>query len=163
MGAAGYAEFHRGFLPEVKRKGLIVDVRFNRGGNVSSLILEKLARRRVAYVAARWMQLPQPYPEYAIAGPMVALTNEFAGSDGDIFSHAFKLMKLGPLIGKRTWGGVIGILPAANWWMAHRSPSRSTPSGFRTCWRRKYGTDRISGRYPGITPRARSAARAGNH
>ena len=58
------------------------------------------------------MQLPQPYPEYAIAGPMVALTNEFAGSDGDIFSHAFKLMKLGPLVGMRTWGGVVGINPS---------------------------------------------------
>jgi tricorn protease len=112
MGAAGYAEFHRGFLPEVRREGLVVDVRFNRGGHVSSLILEKLARRRVAYVAARWMQIPQPYPMYAIAGPMVALTNEFAGSDGDIFSHVFKLMKLGPLVGKRTWGGVIGINPS---------------------------------------------------
>jgi tricorn protease len=112
MGAAGYAEFHRGFLPEVRREGLIIDVRFNRGGNVSSLILEKLARRRVAYVAARWMQIPQSYPMYAIAGPMVALTNEYAGSDGDIFSHVFKLMKLGPLVGKRTWGGVIGIVPS---------------------------------------------------
>jgi tricorn protease len=112
MGAEGFAEFHRGFLPEVKREGLIVDVRFNRGGHVSSLILEKLARRSVAYVAARWMQLPRPYPMYAIAGPIIALTNEFAGSDGDIFSHAFKLMKLGPLIGKRTWGGVIGINPS---------------------------------------------------
>lgn len=112
MGPAGYAEFHRGFLPEAKREGLIVDVRFNRGGHVSPLILEKLARRRVAYVAARWMQIPQPYPMYAIAGPIVALTNEFAGSDGDIFSHVFKLMKLGPLVGKRTWGGVIGINPS---------------------------------------------------
>jgi len=112
MGGAGYAEFHRGFLPEVKREGLIVDVRYNRGGHVSSLILEKLARRRVAYSAARWMQIPEPYPAYAIAGPLVALTNEFAGSDGDIFSHAFKLMKLGPLVGKRTWGGVVGINPS---------------------------------------------------
>jgi tricorn protease len=111
MSALGYAEFHRGFLPEVKRLGLIVDVRYNRGGHVSSLILEKLARRTVAYVASRWMQLPETYPPYTIAGPMVALTNEWAGSDGDIFSHAFKLMKLGPLVGKRTWGGVIGIQP----------------------------------------------------
>jgi len=51
------------------------------------------------------------YPSYAVLGPMVALTNEYAGSDGDIFSHAFKLMELGPLVGKRTWGGVIGIWP----------------------------------------------------
>ena len=49
------------------------------------------------------------YPSYAVPGPLVAVTNEHAGSDGDIFSHAFKLMKLGPFIGKRTWGGVIGI------------------------------------------------------
>ncbi|MFM8321772.1 MAG: S41 family peptidase, partial [Chloroflexota bacterium] len=111
MGPNGYAEFHRGFLAEVDRDGLIVDVRFNQGGSVSSLILEKLARRRVAYINSRWMQVPEPYPQYAIAGPMVALTNEYAGSDGDIFSHTFKLMGLGPLIGKRTWGGVIGITP----------------------------------------------------
>ncbi len=112
MGPEGYAEFHRGFLGEVERSGLIIDVRFNRGGHVSSLILEKLARRRLAYVTSRWMQIPEPYPLYAIAGPIVALTNEYAGSDGDIFSHAFKLMKLGPLVGKRTWGGVVGISPS---------------------------------------------------
>ena len=52
-----------------------------------------------------------PYPMESPAGPMIAITNEFAGSDGDIFSHSWKLMKLGKLIGKRTWGGVIGIWP----------------------------------------------------
>lgn len=52
-----------------------------------------------------------PYPPESVMGPMVALTNEYAGSDGDIFSHGFKLFKLGPLIGTRTWGGVIGIWP----------------------------------------------------
>lgn len=111
MAAWGYAEFHRGFLAEVRRQGLVVDVRFNRGGNVSFLLLEKLAQRRIGYNLSRWREEPVPYPRYAIAGPMVALTNEYAGSDGDIFSHAFKLMKLGPLIGKRTWGGVVGIWP----------------------------------------------------
>jgi len=54
---------------------------------------------------------PEPYPSHSVAGPMVMLTNQFAGSDGDIVSHCFKLMKLGPLIGTRTWGGVIGISP----------------------------------------------------
>ena len=93
------------------RDGLIVDVRFNRGGYVSALILEKLARRRLGYDMARWSQFPIPYPPDSVAGPMVALTNEYAGSDGDIFSHGFKLLKLGPLIGTRTWGGVIGINP----------------------------------------------------
>jgi tricorn protease len=111
MGPRGYAEFHRGYLAEVDRAGLIVDVRFNGGGNVSALILEKLARRRLGYDMSRWSQTPAPYPPESVLGPMVALTNEQAGSDGDIFSHGFKLMKLGPLLGKRTWGGVVGIWP----------------------------------------------------
>ena len=110
MGARGYAEFHRSYLAEVAREAMIVDVRFNGGGHVSQLVLEKLARRRLGYDVSRWGQ-PTPYPQASVLGPMVALTNEYAGSDGDIFSHAFKLMGLGPLIGTRTWGGVIGISP----------------------------------------------------
>jgi tricorn protease len=114
MMGAGFAEFHRGYLAEVERQGLIVDVRFNRGGHVSALLLEKLARRRIGYDIARWSQELFPYPPESVLGPMVALTNEHAGSDGDIFSHGFKLMKLGPLVGKRTWGGVVGIEPRHN-------------------------------------------------
>jgi len=110
MGARGYAEFHRSYLAEIDRQGLIVDLRFNGGGHVSSLLLEKLARRRLGYDTTRW-GTPAPYPPESVMGPMVALTNEQAGSDGDIFSHGWKLMKLGPLLGKRTWGGVIGIWP----------------------------------------------------
>jgi tricorn protease len=108
MGPDGFAEFHRGFLVEFDYDALIVDVRANRGGHVSGLLLEKLARRRVGYSFGRWRG-PRPYPQESPAGPLVALTNEAAGSDGDIFSHTFKLMGLGPLVGKRTWGGVIGI------------------------------------------------------
>jgi tricorn protease len=110
MGPEGYAEFHRAFLVEYDHDALIVDVRVNGGGHVSGLLLEKLARKRVGYDFPRW-SAPKPYPDESPAGPMVALTNELAGSDGDIFSHTFKLMKLGPLVGKRTWGGVIGIWP----------------------------------------------------
>jgi len=110
MGPAGYAEFHRYYLAEVDKDGLVVDVRFNRGGHVSQLILEKLARQRVGYDVPRWEQ-PEPYPSHSPAGPVVAVTNEHAGSDGDIFSHCFKLMGIGTLIGTRTWGGVIGISP----------------------------------------------------
>jgi tricorn protease len=110
MGPLGYSEFHRYFLSEIDRDGLVVDVRFNGGGHVSELILEKLARRRIAYNQSRWSNI-QPYPVDSVAGPMVAITNEYAGSDGDIFSHGFKLLRMGPLIGKRTWGGVIGIWP----------------------------------------------------
>ena len=110
MGAHGFAEFHRLFLAESDREGLIVDVRYNRGGHVSQLLLEKLSRKVMGYDISRWGQ-PETYPSYAIVGPIVALTNQNSGSDGDIFSHTFKMMKLGTLIGTRTWGGVIGISP----------------------------------------------------
>ena len=110
MGPFGYAMFHRYYVTEVDRPGLVIDVRFNGGGHVSQLLLEKLMRRRIGYDAPRHMAR-YPYPDDAPVGPMVALTNEYAGSDGDIFSHSFKAYQLGPLIGKRTWGGVIGIWP----------------------------------------------------
>ncbi|MEB3701550.1 S41 family peptidase [Candidatus Bealeia paramacronuclearis] len=110
MSSRGFSEFHRSFMAELDRPGLIVDVRYNGGGHVSQILLEKLARRRLGYDETRWFgQIP--YPANAPMGPMVGLTNEYAGSDGDMFSHVFKVMKLGPLIGKRTWGGVIGIWP----------------------------------------------------
>lgn len=110
MGPHGYAEFHRYYLVENRFDGLIVDVRFNGGGHVSQLLLEKLMRRRIGYCIPRW-GVPDPYPGDSVLGPLVAITNERAGSDGDIFSHGFKMLGLGPLIGKRTWGGVIGIWP----------------------------------------------------
>lgn len=110
MGPAGYAEFHRQFLSEYQKPGLIVDVRQNEGGYVSPLILEKLARRPLGFELQRW-GASMAYPAESVAGPIVALADEGAGSDGDVFSHSFKLMKLGPLVGTRTWGGTIGIHP----------------------------------------------------
>jgi tricorn protease len=110
MMAAGYAEFHRYFSAECDYPALIVDVRYNRGGHVSQLLLEKVARKRIGYALTRWSK-PSPYPDESVAGPVVALTNEHAGSDGDIFSHSFKLMGIGLLVGTRTWGGVVGIWP----------------------------------------------------
>jgi tricorn protease len=110
MGPRGFGEFHRGFLVESERDALIVDVRFNGGGNVSPLLLEKLVRRRYATFETRHFGA-LPWPPHARRGPVVAITNERAGSDGDIFSHAFKRLELGPLIGTRTWGGVVGVWP----------------------------------------------------
>jgi tricorn protease len=110
MGYTGYAEFHRNFLSEVRYDGLIIDVRVNSGGFVSSMILDKLNRKFIGYDLSPYREA-EAYQYDSVRGPMVAITNEFAGSDGDIFSHSFKLMKLGKLIGKRTWGGVIGIWP----------------------------------------------------
>ncbi|HEX7737324.1 MAG TPA: PDZ domain-containing protein [Ktedonobacteraceae bacterium] len=109
MVQSGYAEFHRGFLAEYDAPALLIDVRWNGGGNVSGLLLNKLARHRLGYDFLRW-DSPMPYPSTSPRGPMVALADEHAGSDGDIFCHSFKLMGLGPLIGKRTWGGVIGYM-----------------------------------------------------
>ena len=108
MGPNGFNEFHRLLESETRYDGLIVDVRFNGGGHVSQLLLEKLARKRIGFDQPR--RGPSiPYPDYSVAGPMIAVTNEFAGSDGDIFSHSWKLFGLGPLVGTRTWGGVVGI------------------------------------------------------
>ncbi len=108
MGPHGYAEFYRGYLTEVEHDALLVDVRKNGGGNVSQLLLQTLLRRPVGVDVPRWGK-PETYPSDAPRGPVVALTDEDAGSDGDIFSHAFKLLGIGPLVGTRTWGGVIGI------------------------------------------------------
>jgi tricorn protease len=110
MVARGFAEFHRYFLRDYDCDGLIVDVRYNAGGHVSQLLLEKLCRQRLGADFSRCFGV-FPVPDASPAGPLVALTNEFAGSDGDIFSHSFKMKKAGPLIGRRTWGGVIGIWP----------------------------------------------------
>lgn len=110
MSVKGFSEFWKGYLQEVHREGLIVDVRYNGGGNVSQLILKTLAQKLQGFDVTRYMGI-EKYPRDVLHGPIVCLTNELAGSDGDIFSHNFKLMEIGPLIGKRTWGGVIGIWP----------------------------------------------------
>jgi tricorn protease len=87
---------------------LIVDVRGNGGGFVSPLVIERLRRAFVMVGIAR-NGMPQPDPAHAFMGPMVTLINEFSASDGDIFPFRFKTLGLGKLIGKRTWGGVVGI------------------------------------------------------
>jgi tricorn protease len=84
-----------------------VDLRYNGGGHVSQHLLKVLAQKILGFDETRYQGLER-YPLYA-PGALAALANEYSGSDGDIFPHSFKLMKLGPLIGKRTWGGVIGI------------------------------------------------------
>lgn len=108
MSSEGLAEFHRGYLSQVHLDGLIIDVRYNAGGMVSPLILEKLAHRHLGYDVRRW-GAPESYPYHTLRGHLLALTNQFAGSDGDMFSYSFQQLELGPLLGKRTWGGVIGI------------------------------------------------------
>jgi tricorn protease len=108
MMGEGWAHFHRDLRTEMRRDGLIFDARGNRGGHISQLIVEKLARRVVAWNMPRGL-LPETYPGDAPRGPVVALADEFAGSDGDIVTAAIRTLGLGPVVGTRTWGGVIGI------------------------------------------------------
>lgn len=108
MGADGLTEFIRQYYPQLRKEGLIVDVRANGGGFVSEIILERLRRSVVGMGSARNAR-PTPYPDASFNGPMVALINEYSASDGDIFPYYFRKYGLGPLIGKRTWGGVVGI------------------------------------------------------
>jgi tricorn protease len=108
MVGQGWADFHRDLRTEMTRDGLIVDVRCNHGGHTSQLVVEKLARRIIGWDVPR-NQEPESYPGDAPRGPVVALADEFAGSDGDIVTAAIRSLGLGPVVGTRTWGGVIGI------------------------------------------------------
>lgn len=108
MGAAGWAQLHRDFARETAREGLILDVRDNGGGHTSQLVIEKLARKVIGWDTVRH-GAALTYPQDAPRGPIVAVTDEFAGSDGDIVTAAIKRLGLGPVVGTRTWGGVIGI------------------------------------------------------
>jgi tricorn protease len=108
MVGEGWADFHRDLRTEMRFDALVMDVRGNGGGHISQLVVEKLARHVIGWDTVRGMR-PVPYPEDGRRGPFVTLADEFAGSDGDIVTAAIKLLGLGPVIGTRTWGGVIGI------------------------------------------------------
>jgi tricorn protease len=108
MMAVGWAQLHRDLHTELARDALVVDLRANGGGHLSELVLEKLARRVRARSVTRHAP-EETWPSAAPRGPLVALTNQWAGSDGDIGTAMFRALGLGPVVGTRTWGGVIGI------------------------------------------------------
>jgi tricorn protease len=108
MAAPGWAQLHRDLGRETARDGLVLDVRGNGGGHTSQLVVEKLARKVIGWDTARHHQ-PTTYPYDAPRGPVVALADELSGSDGDIVTAAIKRLGIGPVVGTRTWGGVIGI------------------------------------------------------
>ncbi|MEU9960359.1 S41 family peptidase [Streptomyces sp. NPDC050982] len=108
MGGSGWAQFNRDLRMEVSRPALIVDVRGNAGGHISELVVEKLTRTILGWDLTRNAQ-PVSYASNAPRGPVVALADEMTSSDGDMITAAFKLLKLGPVVGQRTWGGVVGM------------------------------------------------------
>jgi tricorn protease len=109
MGSSGIREFIKWYYGQIRKEGLVVDVRNNGGGNVSQMLIERLRRELLSIDYSRNSEYPEPYPNTVFAGHLVCVLNENSASDGDIFPAMFKQAGLGPLIGKRSWGGVIGI------------------------------------------------------
>ena len=109
MMAHGWAEFHRLIGQATRREAVLVDVRFNGGGHTSELIIERLMRRVIGWSFGRHFEEPMTYPMQGMRGPVAIVTNPYAGSDGDIVTAAAQNLSLGPVIGERSWGGVVGI------------------------------------------------------
>ncbi|MFB7759810.1 S41 family peptidase [Streptomyces xiamenensis] len=108
MMEGGWAQLHRDLRLETAREGLVVDVRGNRGGHTSQLVVERLARRVLGWEFPRGRE-SHTYPAHAPRGPLAVLADEYSGSDGDKINAAVRLLGLGPVIGVRTWGGLIGL------------------------------------------------------
>ncbi len=109
MGAKGIYEFIKWFYPQIRKEGLIVDVRANGGGNVSQWIIERLDSKLLGTRFGSTSDDPGTYPATVFHGHMVCILNQNSASDGDIFPYRFRQAGLGPLIGMRSWGGVVGI------------------------------------------------------
>ena len=106
---SGYEYFKRYFFPQADKDAIIVDERFNGGGQVADYYINLLRRPLVSYWATRHGE-PFRTPSAAILGPKVMIIDETAGSGGDLLPYMFRKFGLGPLVGKRTWGGLVGIL-----------------------------------------------------
>jgi len=108
MGPGGLNEFVKYFYPQLTKKALIIDDRGNGGGNVSPMITERLRREAIFFNKPRNVEIPNTDPEM-VRGPKVLLMDQYSASDGDLFPYRFKFYKLGTTIGRRSWGGVVGI------------------------------------------------------
>jgi tricorn protease len=105
----GYTAFNRYYYAQQDKDGVVIDERFNQGGMVADYIVNELDRKLMGYFARRDGK-PSPSPTVGIYGPKVMIINESAGSGGDALPYYFKQRKIGPLIGTRTWGGLVGTL-----------------------------------------------------
>jgi tricorn protease len=109
MGRNNFTEWAKGYYPVFTRKGLIIDVRYNRGGNIDSWILSRLLRKVWFYWSQHTGQAPSWNMQQAFRGHLVVLMNASTASDGEAFAEGFRRLDLGKLIGKRTWGGEIWL------------------------------------------------------
>jgi tricorn protease len=108
--AGGYINFNRYFFSQTNKQGVIIDERFNHGGFLPDYIIRALQVEPVSLLVERWGTRPtQPYPAEALYGPRVMIINQYAGSGGDALPWFFKMAKVGPIVGERTWGGLVGI------------------------------------------------------
>jgi tricorn protease len=105
---AGYSNFNRYYFAQVGKQGAVLDERFNGGGQLADYIIDYLHRPVMSLVKSREGE-PYSEPEEAIFGPKVMIINEFAGSGGDAMPWYFRKAGVGPLVGMRTWGGLVGI------------------------------------------------------
>jgi tricorn protease len=126
MGGGNYTEWVKNFYPIFNRKGLIIDMRHNRGGNIDSWILEKLMRKAWFYWKNRGNN-PTWNMQYAFRGHLVVLCNEFTASDGEAFSEGFRRLGLGKIIGTRTWGGEIWL--SGRPWLQDRGMATAAETG----------------------------------
>lgn len=108
MGQNGMREFIKQYYPQRDKLGLVIDDRYNGGGNISEMVIQRLNRELMLCTFGRTSGF-EPYPRAVFHGHMVCLLNETSASDGDIFPAMFRRNKLAKLIGKRSWGGIIGI------------------------------------------------------
>ncbi len=105
---AGNRELFKRFLPQMNKDALIIDARYNGGGFIPDRMIELVSRQPLNYWKRRGLE-PQATPAFSHTGPKATLINGYSSSGGDAFPYYFKKLGLGPLIGTRTWGGLIGI------------------------------------------------------
>jgi tricorn protease len=109
MSEGGIREFIKWYYPQLRKDALLIDERGNAGGNISRMVVERLSRRLLGLTYARTTATPGTYPDGVFIGPKAVLLDRNSASDGDIFPWMFRSAGLGPLIGERSWGGVVGI------------------------------------------------------